>query len=170
MSHYFDFQWLEMILMSAMIVFGRFLLLKHGDMERKATWQWWCFCWKECRLYCHITRLWAPEILSDPKHHVTWAVIRAHTTDVESRTTVLWGWGPYSDSGGRGYLLPDWSLEEGCPISLTGSRGGDITTQELIDHHCAPGMRKLGNKIPIRPVTDGPLWTILFTMQRVAES
>ena len=58
----------------------------------------------------------------------------------------------------------------GAPISLTGSHGGDITTRELIDRHCAPGTRTLGKKIPIRAVTDGPLWAILFTMQRVVES
>ena len=101
--------------MHAMIVFGRFLLLKHGDMERKTTWQWWCFRWKECGLYSRITRLWAPEIIPDPKHGITWAVARAHTLDVESRTIVLWGWVPYYNSGGRGYLLLDWSLEMGCP-------------------------------------------------------
>ena len=31
-------------------------------------------------------------------------------------------------------------------------------------------MRTSGNKIPIRVVMDGPLWTVLFTMQRVARS
>ena len=31
-------------------------------------------------------------------------------------------------------------------------------------------MSTLGKKIPIRAVTDGPLWNILFTMQRVARS
>ena len=52
----------------------------------------------------------------------------------------------------------------GAPISLTGSRGGDITTGELIDRHCVPGTRTLGKKIPIRAVTYGSLWTVLFTM------
>ena len=56
----------------------------------------------------------------------------------------------------------------GAPISLTGSRGGDITTRELIDRHYVPGTRTSGKKIPIREVMDGPLQTILFTMQRVA--
>ena len=56
---------------------------------------------------------------------------------------------------------------QGAPISLIGSRGGDITTQELIDHHCIPGTRTSGKKIPIKAVMDGPLWTIFFTMQRV---
>ena len=55
----------------------------------------------------------------------------------------------------------------GAPISLTGSRGGDITTQELINHHCIPGTRKSGKKIPTKEVMDGPLQTVLFTMQRV---
>ena len=55
-------------------------------------------------------------------------------------------------------------LRWGAPILLTGFRGGDITTQELIDHHCIRGMRTLGNKIPIKAVTDGPLQTVLFTM------
>ena len=56
----------------------------------------------------------------------------------------------------------------GAPISLTSSRGGDITTLELINHHCVPGTRTLENKIPIKAVMDGPLWTVLFTMQRVS--
>ena len=56
------------------------------------------------------------------------------------------------------------------PISLTGSRGGDITTQELINCHCVPGTRTLGKKIPIKLVMDGPLHTVLFTMQRVVGS
>ena len=38
----------------------------------------------------------------------------------------------------------------GAPISLTGSRGGDITTQELTNHHYIPGTRTLGKKIPIK--------------------
>ena len=58
----------------------------------------------------------------------------------------------------------------GAPISLTGSRGGDITTQELIDHHFILGMRTSGKKIPIKAVMDGPLWTVFFMMQRVARS
>ena len=58
----------------------------------------------------------------------------------------------------------------GAPISLTGSQGGDITTRELIDHHCVPRTRTSGKKIPIRAVTDGPLQTVIFTMQRVAGS
>ena len=56
----------------------------------------------------------------------------------------------------------------GAPISLTGSCGGDITTRELIDRHCAPGTGTSGKKIPIKAVTDSALRTILFTMQRVA--
>ena len=30
-------------------------------------------------------------------------------------------------------------LRHGTQISLTGSRGEDVTTQELIDRHCLPG-------------------------------
>ena len=48
-------------------------------------------------------------------------------------------------------------LRRGGPISLTGSQGGDITTRELIDHHCIPGTRTLGKEIPKKLVTDGPL-------------
>ena len=43
----------------------------------------------------------------------------------------------------------------GAPISLIGSRGGDITTQELINCHCIPGTRISGKKIPIKVVMDG---------------
>ena len=65
------------------------------------------------------------------------------------------------------YFLTGLS-RRGAPISLNGSRGGDITTQELINHHCIPRTRTLRKKILIKVVVDGPLWTILFTMQRVA--
>ena len=59
---------------------------------------------------------------------------------------------------------------QGAPISLTGSHRGEITTQELIDRHCIHGTKTLGTKIPIKTVVDGPLQTVLFTMQRVARS
>ena len=88
---------------------------KHGDMERKNTWQWGCFCWEKCGLYYRIMELWAPEVLSDPKNGVTWAVIRTYTAYVESRAVVLRGGCPYSYSGSRGYLLLDWSLETRYP-------------------------------------------------------
>ena len=55
-------------------------------------------------------------------------------------------------------------LRRGAPISLTGSRGGDITTRELIDRHCVLGTGTSGKKIPIRAVTDMALWIVLFTM------
>ena len=52
----------------------------------------------------------------------------------------------------------------GAPISLTSSRGGDITTQELINWYCIPGTRTSRKKIPIKAVVDGPLRRVLFTM------
>ena len=61
------------------------------------------------------------------------------------------------------YFLTGLS-RRGAPISLTGSHGGDITTRELIDRHCAPRTSTSGKKIPIWVVTDGPLRTVLFTM------
>ena len=67
------------------------------------------------------------------------------------------------------YFLTGLS-RRGAPISLIGSRGGDITTQELINHHYILGTRTLGKKIPIKAVMDGPLWIVLFMMQRVAGS
>ena len=67
------------------------------------------------------------------------------------------------------YFLTGLS-RRGAPISLTGSHRGDITTQELIDRQCIPGTRTAGKKIPIKEVMDGPLQTILFTMQRVVGS
>ena len=42
-----------------------------------------------------------------------------------------------------------------------------MTTQELINRHCHPGTRMLGKKIPIMPVVDRPLHTILFIMQKL---
>ena len=67
------------------------------------------------------------------------------------------------------YFLTGLS-RRGAPISLIGSRGGDITTQELINCHYIPGMTTSGKKFPIKAVMDGPLRTVLFTMQRVAGS
>ena len=61
------------------------------------------------------------------------------------------------------YFLTGLS-RQGTPISLTGSRGGDVTTQELINHHYIPGTRTSGKKIPIKAVVDNPLRTVLFTM------
>ena len=37
LNHSFEFKLLRMILICVMIVFGRFLLIHHGDMERKKT-------------------------------------------------------------------------------------------------------------------------------------
>ena len=56
------------------------------------------------------------------------------------------------------------------PISLTGSRGRDITTRELIDRHCVPGTGTSGKKIFIKAVTERALQIVLFTMQRMAGS
>ena len=61
-------------------------------------------------------------------------------------------------------------LRRGTPISLTGSHGGDVTTQELIDRYCLPSTRTLGKKIPIKILRDDPLCTIIFTMQRLDRS
>ena len=93
---------------------------------------------------------------------------------------ILWMWNPEQQYFEFGAHILTLEVEDiyfltglsrrGAPISLTGSRGGDITTRELIDRHCAPGTSTSGKKIPIRVVTDGPLQTILFTMQRVAET
>ena len=55
-------------------------------------------------------------------------------------------------------------------ISLSSSHGGDITTQELIDCHCLPGTRTSGKNIPIKVVVDLPLYTLIFTLQRLAGS
>ena len=91
---------------------------------------------------------------------------------------ILWMWNPeqqYFKVGAHFlivevediYFLTGLS-RRGAPISLTGSRGGGITTRELIDRYYAPGTSTSGKKIPITEVTDGPLWTVLFTMKRVA--
>ena len=58
----------------------------------------------------------------------------------------------------------------GAPVSLSGSREGDVTTQELIHHYCEPSTKMSGKKIPIKTVVDDALCTVLFTMQRLAGS
>ena len=67
------------------------------------------------------------------------------------------------------YFLTGMS-RQGEPISLTGSQGEDITTQELIVHHFYLGTKMSVKNIPIKVVRDLPLWTVLFTMQRVEGS
>ena len=52
----------------------------------------------------------------------------------------------------------------GAPISLIGSRGGDVTTQELIDRHCLPGTKMSSKKILISVVVYMPIHTVLFIM------
>ena len=98
------------------------------------------------RLLKHKVRMWSPE-----QQHFE---VGAHILIVEVEDI-------YFLAG-----LSRW----GAPISLTGSRGGDITTQELIDRHGILGMRTSRKKIPIRAVTDRALWIILFTMQRMVGS
>ena len=58
--------------------------------------------------------------------------------------------------------------KRGAHISLTGSRGGDVTTQELINRYCVASTRLSGKKIPIKAVVDDTLHTVLFVMQRLA--
>ena len=53
----------------------------------------------------------------------------------------------------------------GAPISLTGSHGGEINTQGLIDIYCFLGTQTCKNKIPIKVVMDLSLRTELLTMQ-----
>ena len=67
------------------------------------------------------------------------------------------------------YFLTGLS-RQGTPISLTGSRGGDVTTQNLIDRYYLPGTINSGNKIPIKAVVDDPLHTFIFTMKRLTGS
>ena len=87
---------------------------------------------------------------------------------------ILWMWNPEQQHFKVGGHILTVEVEDiyfltgllrwGAPISLTGSQGGDITTRELIDRHCIPGMRTSEKKIPIKAVMDGPLRTVLFTM------
>ena len=98
------------------------------------------------RLLEHILRMWNPE--------QQYFEVGAHILIVEVEDI---------------YFLTGLS-RRGAPISTIGSRGGDITTRELIDWHCVPGIGTSGKRIPIRAVTDRDLRIVLFTMQRVARS
>ena len=53
---------------------------------------------------------------------------------------------------------------QGSHVSLNGSRGGDVTTQEMIHCYCVQGTKMLGKNIPIKAVVDDALRTVLFTM------
>ena len=61
------------------------------------------------------------------------------------------------------YFLTGLS-RKGAHISFTGSQGGDVTTQELINHHCVPGTRMSGKNMSIKVVVDDALRTVIFTM------
>ena len=104
-----------MILIYTIVVFGRSRLPKYGDLEIKNTWWQGCYCWKESGLYCHTLKLWTSKVLSDTKLGVPQETTGTHTENVESRTTVFRGGGTQTYNGGRGYLLPDWPIETGCP-------------------------------------------------------
>ena len=67
------------------------------------------------------------------------------------------------------FFLKGLSIQ-GAPISLSSCRGGDMTTQELINRYCIPGTRISGKEIPIKAVVDDPLRIVLFTMQRLVGS
>ena len=45
-----------------------------------------------------------------------------------------------------------------------------MTINDLIDQYCTIGTRSSGGKIPIKHVTECPLRTILFTIDKVAGS
>ena len=61
------------------------------------------------------------------------------------------------------YFLIGFS-RQGALISLIGSRGGTMTTQDLINHHCQPGTKMSGKKIPISVVVYTPLRIVLLIM------
>ena len=58
----------------------------------------------------------------------------------------------------------------GEPIYFIDPRGGDITTQGLIDQYYFLGTQMSGKKIPIKNVMDLPFRMVLFTMQRISSS
>ena len=64
------------------------------------------------------------------------------------------------------YFLTGLS-RRGEHISLIGPRGGEVTTQDLINRHYFLSTQMFGKKIPIKEVMDLPPWTVLFTMQWV---
>ena len=92
------------------------------------------------RLLEHILRMWNPE--------QQYFEVGAHILTMEVEDI---------------YFLTGLS-RRGVPISLTGSRGRDITTRDLIDRHGVPSTGTSGKKIPIRAVTDRALRIVLFTM------
>ena len=85
------------------------------------------------RLLEHILRMWNPE--------QQYFEVRAHILIVEVEDI---------------YFLTGL-LRWGAPMSLTGSRGGDITTRELIDQNYVPGTGTSRKKIPIKAVIDRAL-------------
>ena len=92
------------------------------------------------RLLEYILRMW------NPKQHYFEVGTHVLTVEVEEI-----------------YFLIDLS-RRGAPISLNDPRGGEITTQGLIDRYYFPRTLMCGYKIPIKDVVDLPLWIVLFTM------
>jgi hypothetical protein len=58
----------------------------------------------------------------------------------------------------------------GSRVTLTGSRGGGLPMNEYIRQYCVPEAERRSGKVAIRDVWDLPLWTILFTISRMAGS
>ena len=67
------------------------------------------------------------------------------------------------------YFLTSLSMRVNS-MSLFGSRGGEMTVYDLICEYFTIGTRYQGGKIPIEHVTDQPLRTFLFTIEKVEGS
>jgi len=58
----------------------------------------------------------------------------------------------------------------GSHVTLTGNRGGGLPMSEYVRRYCEPGVERCKGKVSIIGVLDLPLWTIIFTISRMAGS
>ena len=58
----------------------------------------------------------------------------------------------------------------GAHVTLIGGRGGGLPMSEYIRRYCEPEAKRCKGKADIRGVQDLTLWTILFTISRMARS
>jgi hypothetical protein len=61
-------------------------------------------------------------------------------------------------------------LKRGVPISFFGQRVLPEQVDMYLAHHCIPGARLVGGRIPIKDIRELPLQSILFTITSVTGS
>jgi hypothetical protein len=61
-------------------------------------------------------------------------------------------------------------LKRGVPIYFFGQRALPKQVGMYLAHHCIPGVRLVGGRIPIKDIRELPLWSILFSIMSMMGS